>query len=189
MHKTQQLKELIKCGGLDDRLTEIYVDTAMLSYQRERYEKAVQEFEDLFGPGEVEIYSAPGRSEVGGNHTDHQHGQVVAASVNLDAIAVVRKTSDNKIQLLSEGYSMIHVELDDLEARKQEEGTSASLIRGIAYGLAKNGHTIGGFQAYVTSDVLNGAGLSSSAAFEVLVGTILSGLYNEMAKMWKKIME
>ena len=177
---TQELKEQLKNGSLDQRLTEIYVDTAMLSYHRERYEKAIGEFEKLYGPGEVEIYSAPGRSEVGGNHTDHQHGEVLAASVNLDAIAVVRKTEHNRIQLLSKGYPMITVELSDLEAKKQEEGTSAGLIRGMAHGLAKNGHTIGGFQAYVTSDVLNGAGLSSSAAFEVLVGTILSGLYNGM---------
>ena len=178
---TQELKEQLKNGSLDERLTEIYVDTAMLSYHRERYEKAIQEFEKLYGPGEAEIYSAPGRSEVGGNHTDHQHGEVLAASVNLDAIAVVRKTEHNRIQLLSKGYPMITVELSDLEAKKQEEGTSAGLIRGMARGLAKNGHTIGGFQAYVTSDVLNGAGLSSSAAFEVLVGTILSGLYNGMS--------
>ena len=177
---TQELKEQLKNGSLDQRLTEIYVDTAMLSYHRERYEKAIGEFEKLYGPGEVESYSAPGRSEVGGNHTDHQHGEVLAASVNLDAIAVVRKTEHNRIQLLSKGYPMITVELSDLEAKKQEEGTSAGLIRGMAHGLAKNGHTIGGFQAYVTSDVLNGAGLSSSAAFEVLVGTILSGLYNGM---------
>ena len=177
---TQELKEQLKNGSLDQRLTEIYVDTAMLSYHRERYEKAIGEFEKLYGPGEVEIYSAPGRSEVGGNHTDHQHGEVLAASVNLDAIAVVRKTEHNRIHLLSKGYPMITVELSDLEAKKQEEGTSAGLIRGMAHGLAKNGHTIGGFQAYVTSDVLNGAGLSSSAAFEVLVGTILSGLYNGM---------
>lgn len=181
MYGTAELKEMVKNGGLDERLTGIYVDTGMLSYQKERYGKAIEEFVKLFGEGEAEIYSAPGRSEVGGNHTDHQHGEVLAASVNLDAIAVVRRTDDNRIQLLSEGYPMITVELSELEAKKKEEGTSIGLIRGMAYGLAKNGHTIGGFQAYVTSDVLGGAGLSSSAAFEVLVGTILSGLYNDMS--------
>ena len=178
MYQTNELKEQIKNGQLDQQLEAIYVDVNMLSGHKERYEKAITEFEKLFGEGEAEIYSAPGRSEVGGNHTDHQYGEVLAASVNLDAIAVVRKTDDNRIQLLSNGYPMITVELTELDAKKEEEGTSKGLIRGMAQGLSKNGHTIGGFQAYVTSDVLGGAGLSSSAAFEVLVGTILSGLYN-----------
>ena len=165
----------------NERLAEIYVDNGVLSYQNERYQKAIKEYEKLFGAGEVELYSAPGRSEVGGNHTDHQHGEVLAASINLDAIAVVSKSEENVIQLLSDGYPMITVDISELEKKDKEEGTSAGLIRGMAYGLKKNGHKIGGFQAYVTSDVLNGAGMSSSAAFEVLVGTILSGLYNDMS--------
>ena len=180
MYQTEALKRQLADGELDGRLAEVYVDPGMLSYQRERYRKAIEEFEKLFGPGEAEIYSAPGRSEVGGNHTDHQHGEVLAASVNLDAIAVVRRTKDNRIRLLSQGYPMLTVELADLEVKKGEEGTSWALIRGMACGLKRNGHAIGGFEAYVTSDVLGGAGLSSSASFEVLVGTILSGLYNEM---------
>ncbi len=180
MYQTEELKQQLAAGQLDGRLTEVYVDTDMISGQRERYRRAIEEFEKLFGAGDAEIYSAPGRSEVAGNHTDHQHGEVLAASVNLDAIAVVRKTSDNRIRLLSQGYPMLTVELADLEVKKEEEGTSWALIRGMAYGLKRNGHAIGGFEAYVTSDVLGGAGLSSSAAFEVLVGTILSGLYNGM---------
>lgn len=177
---TEVWKERIESGQMDGRLQEIYVDPGMLGYQRERYGKAVEEFESLFGPGEAELYSAPGRSEVGGNHTDHQRGQVLAAAVNLDAIAVVRKEEDGLIRLFSEGHSMITVDLSDLAAKKEEEGTSGGLIRGMAYGLKQEGYEIGGFSAYVTSDVLSGAGLSSSAAFEVLVGAILSGLYNQM---------
>lgn len=174
-------KERIQSGELDEKLLELYVDEKQLPGQRERYEKALSEFAKVFGEtGGVELYSAPGRSEVGGNHTDHQRGEVLAASVNLDALAVVRKTGEDRIRLQSAGYPMITVELDHLEAKEGEKGTSAGLIRGMAHGLAKNGHSIGGFEAYVTSDVLGGAGLSSSAAFEVLVGTILSGLYNEM---------
>lgn len=181
MYQTEELKKQINSGQLNSRLKEIYVDEGLLSCQKERYIEAIGEFETLFGEGEVELYSAPGRSEVGGNHTDHQRGEVLAASVNLDAVAVVRKTGDNRISLKSQGYPMIHVDLAELKARKEEEGTSKGLIRGMAYGLFKNGHTIGGFEAYVVSDVLGGAGLSSSAAFEVLVGTILSGLYNDMS--------
>lgn len=180
MRETEDILVEVKAGKQDERLKEIYVDESMLPYQRERYQKAVEKFEELYGAGEAEIYSAPGRSEVGGNHTDHQHGEVLAASINLDAIGVVRKKEEPVIELLSEGYEKITVDLSDLEKREEEEGTSVGIIRGMAYGLKQNGHEIGGFQAYVTSDVLNGAGMSSSAAFETLVGTIISGLYNNM---------
>lgn len=180
MRETEDILVEVKAGKQDERLKEIYVDESMLPYQRERYQKAVEKFEELYGVGEAEIYSAPGRSEVGGNHTDHQHGEVLAASINLDAIGIVRKKEEPVIELLSEGYEKITVDLSDLEKREEEEGTSVGIIRGMAYGLKQNGHEIGGFQAYVTSDVLNGAGMSSSAAFETLVGTIISGLYNNM---------
>ncbi len=178
---TKMLKETIVSSDFQERLKEIYVDAGVIAYQTERYQRAVDKYVELYGEQDVEIYSAPGRSEVGGNHTDHQHGEVLAASINLDAIAVASKSEENVIRLLSDGYPMIIVDLSDLEARKNEEGTSAGLIRGMVYGLKKNGHKVGGFQAFVTSDVLNGAGMSSSAAFEVLVGTILSGLYNDMS--------
>ena len=181
MEHTKTLLEEFAAQQHQERLAEIYVDPGVLPYQCTRYQRAIREFENLYGSGEAEIYSAPGRSEVGGNHTDHRHGEVLAASINLDAIAIVRRTEESQIQLLSDGYPMITVDLSNLENKKEEEGTSVGLIRGMAYGLQKNGHKIGGFQAYVTSDVLNGAGMSSSAAFEVLVGTILSGLYNEMS--------
>ena len=151
---------------------------SVLDYQKERYIKAIESFEELFGEKEVEIYSAPGRSEIGGNHTDHQLGRVLAASINLDAIAIVAK-KENGVVLKSEGYPMINVSLADLLPKKEEEGTSEGLIRGVAAKLKEEGYEIGGFEAYVTSDVLNGAGMSSSAAFEVLTGNILSGLYNE----------
>lgn len=181
MKNTKVWTEELKSQGCQERLREIYVDEGVIAYQTRRYQEALHKFEELFGEQDAEIYSAPGRSEVGGNHTDHQHGEVLAASINLDAIAVVSKSKEKVIKLLSDGYPMISVDLKDLEMRKGETGTSAGLIRGMAYGLKKNGHQIGGFCAYVTSDVLNGAGMSSSAAFEVLVGTILSGLYNDMS--------
>ena len=176
--KTTELKKGFQEGKYEGLLKDIYIDEAVLDYQKERYIKAIESFEELFGEKEVAIYSAPGRSEIGGNHTDHQFGRVLAASINLDAIAVVAK-KDNGVVLKSEGYSMINVSLADLLPKKEEEGTSAGLIRGVAAKLKEEGYEIGGFEAYVTSDVLNGAGMSSSAAFEVLVGNILSGLYNE----------
>lgn len=163
-----------------DLLADIYVDDKILDYNKVRYVKALRNFEVLFGKQEVEIYSAPGRSEIGGNHTDHQYGRVLATSINLDAIAVVAKR-EGEMVVKSEGYPMITVSLEDLSPKKEEIGTSAALLRGVAARLGEAGYQIGGFSAYVTSDVLNGAGMSSSAAFEVLIGNILSGLYNDNA--------
>ena len=163
----------------DELLNDIYVDTNLLDYQRERYVKAINEYVSLYGDTDVEIYSAPGRSEVGGNHTDHQHGCVLAAAVNLDAIAVVGRV-DNKIKVLSDDFDIAPINLEDLEIKKAEEGTSEALIRGVCARLKELGYNVGGFNAFITSDVLMGAGLSSSAAFETIIGTIISGLYNDM---------
>ena len=176
----KELKQDLKEGKYTKLLTEIYVDENVIEYQKERYIKALTSFEEIYGDKEVEIYSAPGRSEVGGNHTDHQYGKVLATSINLDAIAVVAKRDDEVIDLKSEGYDRISVRLTDLDPEKAQEGTTKALIEGVAAKLKEEGNRIGGFDAYVTSDVLNGAGMSSSAAFEVLIGNILSGLYNDM---------
>lgn len=181
MGKTvQELKKEFQSGVYTDKLKKIYVDEKVLDYQKERYIKALENFEQLYGDKEVEIYSAPGRSEVGGNHTDHQYGKVLATSINLDAIAVVAPNREDKIYLKSEGYDKIEVDLNSLSAYLAKEGTSESLIQGVAAKLSEKGYKVGGFEAYVTSDVLNGAGTSSSAAFEVLIGNIFSGLYNDM---------
>lgn len=180
MEQTKTILEKLNAGVYDERLEKLYVDPARIPGQRKRYRRAVLRFEELFGPGLAEVYSVPGRSEVGGNHTDHQHGIVLAASVNLDAIAVVRRIEEPVIRILSEGYDLVTVELSDLEKRAEEEGSTAALIRGMAGRFSNHGYgAVGGFCAYVTSDVLIGAGLSSSAAFEVLVGTIISGLFYE----------
>ena len=171
---TAELKDAFRDGAYEELLKDIYVDKNMLEYQKERYIKALEAFEALYGEKEVEIYSAPGRSEVGGNHTDHQYGKVLAASINLDAIAVVAKTEDEQIRIKSEGYEPFEVNLNDLNLSEEEKGTSKALTKGVASKLKEKGYEIGGFQAYITSDVLNGAGMSSSAAFEVLLGNIFS---------------
>ena len=178
MKRTAELKELFANGEYDNLLTDIYLDTSRIEYQKERYVNAIERFEEIYGEAEVEIYSAPGRSEVSGNHTDHQHGEVLAASINLDAIAIVRK--NDIVRVVSDNYDMITISLDDIEKKKEEEGTTIALIKGVLAGLKDKGNVIGGFDAYITSDVLIGAGLSSSAAFETVIGTIISGLYNNM---------
>lgn len=153
----------------------------ILSYQRTRYRNAIRKFIDLYGENSIELYSAPGRTEICGNHTDHQNGMVLAASVNLDAIAVVSPTDTGSIEFVSEGYEPIRLSVADSEIQPTETGTTAALIKGILKGFTDRNYHIGGFKAYVTSDVLSGSGLSSSAALESLVGTILSGLYNDMS--------
>ena len=165
----KKLEEAFKEGKYDQLLKDIYVDESVLAYQQERYIKALESFKDIYGEKEVEIYSAPGRSEVGGNHTDHQFGKVLATSINLDAIAIVAKRDDDVIDLKSEGYERIIVSLSSFDPAKAEKGTSQALIQGVASKLKEEGYKIGGF-VYVTSDVLNGAEMSSSAAFEVLIG-------------------
>ncbi len=159
-------------------LAEIY-GNEKVAFQKERYQKAIDSFKELYGDVPFRLFSAPGRTEVGGNHTDHNHGKVLAAGVSLDVIAVVEQTNDGVIQVKSEGFPADSVNLGDLSVVECEMNTSSALIRGVADGFVKNGHKIGGFKAYTTSNVLKGSGLSSSAAFEVLVGTILNYLYNE----------
>ena len=165
-------------GVYDERLLDVYADETRIYYQRERYINAIKKFEQCYKPGDVEIFSAPGRTEICGNHTDHQNGEVLAASVNLDTIGVVRKTDDNVIRLVSDNYDEIIIRLDDVSVEEKEKETTKALIKGVVSGFLERNYSVGGFQAYITSDVLIGAGLSSSAAFETLIATILSGLYN-----------
>lgn len=181
MQNTDTIMKKIKDSSFSECLADLYYDDPeMISYQTKRYINAVSKYEKYFGKDDVEIYSAPGRTEVGGNHTDHQHGQVLAASINLDAIAVVGSNTENTVEVISEGYSPFTIPLDNVEPREDESGTTTALIKGIITGMRNRGYHVGPFKAYITSDVLNGAGLSSSAAFEALIGTIFSGLFNGM---------
>ena len=140
------------------------------------YENLKTQFSEVFGEAPAFLFSAPGRTELCGNHTDHQCGMVLAAAVNLETVAAVRPREDGRIRLLSEGYPMCEVSLDSLEAQEAERGSTAALIRGVASGFAERGKKPAGFDACVCSNVLTGSGLSSSAAFEVLLGTIQNHL-------------
>lgn len=160
-------------------LKDVYVDSELIEIQKQRYIQAIEKFISLYGDQEIEIYSAPGRSEVCGNHTDHQHGEVIAAAINLDIIAVVAKNKDT-VKVVSDDYDIEEISINDLEKKDEEIETSKGLIRGVLMRYQQLGFQIGGFNAYMTSDVFQGSGLSSSAAFEVMIGTVLSGLYNEM---------
>lgn len=176
--KTTILKQEIQNGRYDQRLNELYIDSKVLDHQKKRYVQAIEQYEALYGEDEVAIYSAPGRSEVGGNHTDHQHGAVLATAINLDAIGIVGK-QEKIIKILSDDFDIAPIDVTDTKLRENEKNTSESLVRGVVARFKELGYQVGGFKAYITSEVLVGAGMSSSAAFEVLIGTILSYLYNE----------
>ena len=179
IHSTTLLQEL-EHNRYDEKLQDVYLDTHLIDYQRARYIESVKEFERYYGEGMIEIYSTPGRSEVCGNHTDHQHGMVLATSINLDSIAVVSKNGDGIIRIKSKNYDMFEINIEDLAYREEERETSISLVKGVLFGLKNAGYQVGGFNLYTTSDVLIGAGLSSSAAFEVLIGTVVSGLFHNL---------
>ena len=164
-----------------DRVATLYgAGEDVRALQKARYGKLVERFEKRFGAqkGGLCFFSAPGRTEIGGNHTDHNNGRVLAAAVNLDTIACVSRTDDNAIVVDSEGFAPITVELDNLDVREKDFGTTLALIRGTAGIMKEMGYKIGGFRATISSSVLRGSGLSSSAAFEVLIAAILDGLYN-----------
>ena len=177
--KTTELRKVLLTAEYDEAFGKIY-KSEDIAKQKERYVKIAESFEQLYGTDrDVNVFSAPGRTEVGGNHTDHNHGMVLAAGVNLDAVAVAGKNDENIVRVKSEGYKMDVVDLSDLSVMPDERSHSASLVRGVCAGFRNRGYNIGGFDAATASDVLSGSGLSSSAAFEVLLGTMLNHLYND----------
>ena len=173
-------KELIAKleGGALSRHADLYRD---IPAETERYIKAIKRFTELFGEREdVVLFSVPGRSEISGNHTDHNHGCVLAGAIDRDIIAVTAKTDDGQIRLISEGYPEDRVKLSETtDPSSQPDFSSAALIAGMVDGFRKRGLPVGGFVAYTVTEVLKGSGISSSAAFEVMVGNILNHLYGE----------
>ena len=154
-------------------------DPETVAKQKARYGAMIRQHRKLFGDrGKIALISAPGRTEIGGNHTDHNHGRVLAAAVNLDTLCAVTPRNDMTVQFHSHGYSPIEISLDDLSVHDDEKGTTMALIRGVAAGMKEAGYRIGGFDAVVTSTVAGGSGLSSSAALEVMLTGALDALYN-----------
>lgn len=178
--KADVLISKINDGSMDGALKRIYMTDAAVEVQKSRYIRLIQTFQEVFGGDrELLVLSAPGRTEVCGNHTDHNNGKVLAAAINLDAIAVVAKNTENVVRVKSEGHKMNVVNLNDLTPSEKHYGHSTSMVRGVLARLKDLGYQIGGYDACTTSDVMSGSGLSSSAAFEVLLGTITSYLHND----------
>ncbi len=179
MSNTSTLLSKLTSGGFDTLFKTLYGDDS-IDCQRTRYIDAIHQYTTLYGEeDDLWLFSAPGRTEIGGNHTDHNHGLVLAGSVNLDIIAVVAPTKDGIVRVNSYGFDPDIVDLSKLSIVPNDKNRSASLIRGIADRFTQLDYAVGGFRAYTTSQVLKGSGLSSSAAFEVLIGTIFNHLYNK----------
>lgn len=162
-----------------DALRHLYGDDAVvLEAQKERYSKTIDAFVASYGDKELSVFSSPGRTEIGGNHTDHNHGRVLAGAVNMDNVAVAAINDTDTVRILSTGYPQFEVDLTNLSPNTNEYGTSVSLVRGVCSRMKELGFAIGGFDAVIDSGVPKGSGLSSSASFEVLVGAVVSHLFN-----------
>lgn len=181
MSYTEKMIRNLETEKAVHQLTWLYgTNEEVLQQQKARYEALIRRHAELFGEKQdLQLISAPGRTEIGGNHTDHNNGRVLAAAVNLDALCAVSSRDDMKVRFYSEGYDPIDMELSDLSVRPEEEGTTRALIRGVAAGMQQNGYRIGGFDAAVTSTVAGGSGLSSSAALEVMLTGVFDGLFNQ----------
>lgn len=180
MSKLKLLVNEIDSGAYDETLKRLYgEEKENLFYQRKRYVDSLNEFARLYPEyDDVCIFSASGRTEVCGNHTDHNNGKTLSAAINLDAIAVVSKTEE-RLEIHSKGYDADILNINDISYKEEEKNTSRALIKGVCNGLLERSYKCGGFVAYTTSDVLKGSGISSSAAFEVLITTIQNYLYND----------
>ena len=172
-------KQELSGGVHTDRLASLYCCAPeQTPAHAARYEAVLDGLETTFGAHETAgLYSAPGRTEIGGNHTDHQHGRVLAGSVNIDMIAAAAPNSLNQLRVQSEGYDLCVIDLADLAARKEEENTTMSLLRGECEAFKERGAALSGLDVYISSNVPKGSGVSSSAAFEVLIGVILNDCF------------
>ncbi|MEE1347790.1 MAG: galactokinase family protein [Bacteroidales bacterium] len=175
-----QIKELKDAIAKGDALRSLYgADTSVIDTQKQRYAKLADEFVNSYGDKELSVFSSPGRTEIGGNHTDHNHGRVLAGAVNLDNVAIASANGTDVVRILSSGYPQFEVNLSTLAPNKDEFYTSVGLVRGICARMKELGFAIGGFDAVINSGVPKGSGLSSSASFEVLIGAIVSHLFND----------
>ena len=177
MIKTNELRASVENGALDEKLSYIYSCGNETKKYADRFLSVIDGYSEVYGaPEKLALFSAPGRTEIGGNHTDHQHGCVLAGSVNLDVIAAASYNGENVVRIKSKGYDMDVIDLEDLEIHSEQFDKAIALIRGVLRRFRDMGYELRGFNAYTESNVLKGSGLSSSAAFEVLVGTMVNSL-------------
>ena len=176
--KVQDTLQLLEGDGAKTLFGRLYGENAV-ELNVARYQDVVRKFEKEFGDKEVLLFSSPGRTEISGNHTDHNHGKVLAGSINLDCVGVAAKNQSDKVNIISETFNQrFTVDLNYLEPSEKMAGT-LDLVRGLLKGFLESGYEIGGFDAYITSNVISAAGVSSSAAFEMLLCSMLNTFFNE----------
>ena len=175
--RANELIQFLKDGGLS-KYSSLYAD---LDHATARMIEAIEAFGKNYGEDrDIEVFSVPGRTEIIGNHTDHNHGKVMAGAINRDILAIVSRNDDNVIRFCSEGYSKDQINISDVTSpEKFRKFTSRALVAGMVNAFIEAGHAVGGYDAYSCTEVLKGSGLSSSAAFEVMIGNILNHLYND----------
>ncbi|RGZ00994.1 galactokinase family protein [Clostridium sp. AM58-1XD] len=176
--EAKQTLELLDSGKADGLFAELY-GSSETAVQRERYKEVVKGFEKEFGDRDLLLFSSPGRTEISGNHTDHNHGKVLAGSINLDCVGAAAKNMSNKVHIVSVTFDQkFTIDLNELEPSPKKAGT-VDLVKGLLKGFQKSGYEIGGFDAYITSNVISSAGVSSSASFEMLLCSMLNTLFND----------
>lgn len=178
MQELGAVRKALAAGELDGVLSRLLCRD--LTAGRKRVADLLDGFQKTFGVGDdtpITLCSAPGRTEICGNHTDHQHGRVLAGAVDLDFLACAAPNGTNTIRFQSQGWPLVEVDLDTLEPKEEEKESTASLVRGMAAQAAQRGYPVAGFDVYATSEVLPGSGLSSSAACEVLLGVVENHLF------------
>ena len=183
MRTISEIKSILHHGNLDRQLAHLYCrPVESIEPFKNRIIHVIEGYETTFGrddSAQAAVYSAPGRTEIGGNHTDHQRGKVLTGSVDLDALACAAPNNSTTVNVFSEGYGLTTIDIADLAPVKEEENTTKAIIRGVVAKIGAMGYPVSGFDAYVISDVPGGSGLSSSACFEVLLGTAVNGLFCE----------
>lgn len=179
MQRLEVLKRNILNGSFDNVLSGLYGNGKILQEQKTRYNSLIDSFQKAFpNQSQASFFSTPGRTEIGGNHTDHNAGRVLAAAVSLDIVGLAAPNQDKLVRILSEGYEAIEINIDDLSPLIEEKFTSKALVRGVCARILMLGYSLSGFDACISGQVPKGSGLSSSAAFEVLIAFIINHFYN-----------
>lgn len=175
--RSEETLQLLETEGAKHLMRQLYGETAEENVNR--YRHVVQKFHDTFGDQDMMLFSSPGRTEISGNHTDHNHGKVLAGSINLDCVAVGAINHSSKVNIISETFNQnLTIDLNDLTPSQKKAGT-VDLIKGLLKGFEESGYKIGGFDAYITSNVISSAGVSSSASFEMLLCSMINRFFNE----------
>lgn len=176
--KAVETLQLLKSGQADALMGQLY-GSDKAGENKERYCDLVVKFKDTFGDEDILMFSSPGRTEISGNHTDHNHGKVLAGSINLDCVGIAAKNNSSKVNIVSETFNQkFSIDLNKLEPSEKKAGT-IDLVKGLLKGFTESGYEIGGFDAYITSNVISSAGVSSSASFEMLLCSMINKFFNE----------